>query len=151
MEKNGRNSCTGNSRHVHIRFFFIKSQVDDGKLQIVYCPTGEMLADYFTKPLQGRLFHLFRAVIMGWAHIDTLKSSSTPKERVENMGISDDVTTVDDVTKTPITYAQAVRASGDATKTPMTSYANMPVEHLSCSQNPTPRATRSTSVEMKKE
>jgi hypothetical protein len=72
-EKNGRNSCTGNSRHIHIRFFFIKDQVDAKKLQIVYCPTGQMLADYFTKPLQGKLFHLFRNVIMGWKHINTLK------------------------------------------------------------------------------
>ena len=28
MEKNGRNSCTGNSRHVHIRYFFVKDRVD---------------------------------------------------------------------------------------------------------------------------
>jgi hypothetical protein len=73
MEKNGRNLCTGNSRHIHSRFFFIKDQVDGKRLQIMYCPTGQMLADFFTKPLQGRLFHLFRAVIMGGAHIDTLK------------------------------------------------------------------------------
>jgi hypothetical protein len=105
MEKNGRNLCTGNSRHIHIRFFFIKDQVDGKKLRIVYCPTGKMLADYFTKPLQGRLFHLFRAVIMGWAHIDTLKlaPSSMSKERVEDMGTSDDAT------KSQLTYAQAVK------------------------------------------
>ena len=28
MERNGRNSCTGNSRHVHIRFFFTKDRLD---------------------------------------------------------------------------------------------------------------------------
>jgi hypothetical protein len=95
MEKNGRNSCTGNSRHIHIQYFFIKDQVDGGKLEIVYCPTGQMLVDYFIKPLQGKLFHLFCAVIMGWAHIDTIKDalnapSSVPTERVENMGNSDE-------------------------------------------------------------
>ena len=104
MEKNGRNFCTGNSRHIHIRYFFIKDQVDAKTLEIVYCPTLQMLADYFTKPLQGKLFHLFRAVIMGWKHIDTLKQepSSLPKERVGNMnnsdvstGSSDDVTDSD--------------------------------------------------------
>ena len=26
MEKNGRNSCTGNSRHVDIRYFFVKDR-----------------------------------------------------------------------------------------------------------------------------
>jgi hypothetical protein len=118
MEKNGRNSCTGNSRHIHIRYFFIKDQVDGGKIQIVYCPTGQMLADYFTKPLQGKLFHLFRAVIMGWAHIDTLKEilkdapSSVPKERVENMGISDGAL------ETPMTYAQVLKRGKKAPQDP---------------------------------
>ena len=28
MLKNGRDSCTGNSQHVHIRYFFIKNRVD---------------------------------------------------------------------------------------------------------------------------
>jgi hypothetical protein len=43
-----------------------------------------MLADFFTKPLQGNLFRKFREVIMGHKHIDTLKEISTasPQEHV---------------------------------------------------------------------
>ena len=41
-----------------------------------------MLADFFTKPLNGALFKKFKAVIMGHAHISTLLPSS--EERVEN-------------------------------------------------------------------
>ena len=102
MEKNGRNSCTGNSRHIHIRFFFIKDQVDAKYMEIIHCPTEQMLADYFTKPLQGALFHLFRAVIMGWKHISTLKDKvpSPSKERVGDMDGSRTLTTR--------TYAQAL-------------------------------------------
>ena len=65
MEKNGRNSCTGNSRHINIRYFIVKDRVDKGELSIDYCPTEAMLADLFTKPLQGQRFHMFRDVIMG--------------------------------------------------------------------------------------
>ena len=72
MEVNGRTSCTGNSRHINIRYFFVKDRVDSGEVKIVYCPIGRMLADYFTKPLQGNLFKKFRAVIMGWEDISTL-------------------------------------------------------------------------------
>ena len=32
MEKNGRNSCTGNSRHIDIRYFFIKDRVISGAI-----------------------------------------------------------------------------------------------------------------------
>ena len=30
-----------------------------------YCPTEEMIADFFTKPLQGALFYKFRDAILG--------------------------------------------------------------------------------------
>jgi hypothetical protein len=84
MEKNGRNSCTGNSRHISIRYFFVKDRVDKGEFTIEYCPTECMLADFFTKPLQGALFTRFREVIMGWKHVDTIRNTamSPLKERV---------------------------------------------------------------------
>ena len=92
MENNGRNSCTGNSRHINIRYFFVKDRVDKGELVIQYCPTLDMLADYFTKPLQGSLFRKFREIIMGWKHINTLKSNpydaNNLKERVENTNVN---------------------------------------------------------------
>ena len=73
MLKNGRNSCTGNSRHIHIRYFFVKDRVDKKEVKIEYCPSLDMLADFFTKPLQGKMFLKFRQVLMGYAHISTLK------------------------------------------------------------------------------
>ena len=84
MERNGRNSCTGNSRHVSIRYFFVKDRVDKGEITVEYCPTHAMLADYFTKPLQGALFRKFRDVIMGNRTLDDLELDSvfSLKERV---------------------------------------------------------------------
>ena len=32
---------------------------------MVWCPTGDVIADYATKPLQGSLFKKFRDQIMG--------------------------------------------------------------------------------------
>ena len=73
MLKNGRNSCTGNSRHIHIRYFFVKDRVDKKEVKIEYCPSLNMLADFFTKPLQGRLFLKFKQVLMGQEPITILK------------------------------------------------------------------------------
>ena len=73
MLKNGRNSCTGNSRHIHIRYFFVKDRVDKGEVKVEYCPTLQMVADFFTKPPQGALFNKFRDVIMGHAPISSLQ------------------------------------------------------------------------------
>ena len=66
MEINGRNSCTGNSRHINIRYFWIKDRVDGNEIKIEYLPTHIMLADYYTKPLQGSRFKVLREYIMGW-------------------------------------------------------------------------------------
>ena len=46
LEMNGRRSCGQQSRHIDIRFFFIKDRIDSGNMNIVYCPTEEMLADF---------------------------------------------------------------------------------------------------------
>jgi hypothetical protein len=54
--KNGRRSCGPNSRHIDIRYFWIKDRFGIENINIVYCPTEQMLADFLMKPLQGNLF-----------------------------------------------------------------------------------------------
>jgi len=86
LEKNGRASCGQKSRHIDIRYFFMKDRFESEKISVVYCPTEEMLADFFTKPLQGSLFRKFRDVLLGHCHVNTLLKSPLPpsEERVEN-------------------------------------------------------------------
>jgi hypothetical protein len=44
-----------------------------------------MLADYMSKPLQGKLFITFRNVLLGWVHFSTLFDIFSPtEERVDN-------------------------------------------------------------------
>jgi hypothetical protein len=66
--------------------FFIKDRVDGGNIRIEYCPTEIMIADYFTKPLQGQAFKKLKKVIMGYEHIDSLRDDGKfpLKERVGN-------------------------------------------------------------------
>ena len=67
-------------------FLFVKDGVDKEEFSTEYCNTSAILADLFTKPLQGLLFRSLREVIMGWAHLDILQDNVPPpkKERVEN-------------------------------------------------------------------
>ena len=87
MENNGRDSFTGRSRHINMRYFFVKDRVDKGELTIEHCPTKLMIADYMTKPLQGKQFKMFRCLIMGWKTVDDMLTSIrlSAKERVGNM------------------------------------------------------------------
>jgi hypothetical protein len=87
LEKNGRASAGKQSRHIDIRYFFMKDRVKTDNITIQHCPTEQMLADFLTKPLQGSLFRKFRDVLLGYKHISSLKqensSTSVPEERVE--------------------------------------------------------------------
>ena len=74
LEKNGRMSAGQKSRHIHIRYFWIKDRTEANKIEIRHCPTLVMLADFFTKPLQGHLFRRFRDVILGHCHVNTLRN-----------------------------------------------------------------------------
>jgi Reverse transcriptase (RNA-dependent DNA polymerase)/Zinc knuckle len=64
LEKNGRGSSSKRTRHLNIRYFFITDRVANKDLTIEYCPTEQMIADFFTKPLQGSLFRRLRDLVM---------------------------------------------------------------------------------------
>ena len=72
--------------HTYLILFFVKDQINKKELKIKNCPTGNMLADYFTKPLQGGLFHCFRNVIMGYESIDSLFKVGQDIENKERVG-----------------------------------------------------------------
>ena len=57
-------------------YFATKDRLKRENIRVVYCPTEAMVADYFTKPLQGALFKKLRAVIMGHTLVSTLSQPS---------------------------------------------------------------------------
>ena len=65
LEKNGQASSSKCTKYIAILYFYIKERVDSKEVDIEYCPTEEMVADYFTKPLQGNLFWKLCNHIMG--------------------------------------------------------------------------------------
>ena len=89
LERNGWDLCGQKLRHINFRYFWVKDRLKDEKNKFEHCPMEQMLADFFTKPLQGNLFKKFRWVVMGWDPISVLQEeyieeySDKPKERVE--------------------------------------------------------------------
>ena len=70
-----------------------------------------MLADYFTKPLQGNVFRRFRDVIMGYKHINDLllDPGFLLKERVEKLNNIVIKKSETNNKKGKITYADVVK------------------------------------------
>ena len=65
LENNGNFSGSKRTKHIEARFYFVTDQIEKGNVSIEHCPTKEMIADFFTKPLQGKLFIALRNKIMG--------------------------------------------------------------------------------------
>jgi hypothetical protein len=78
-------STSARTRHIAIRYFFVKDRVDSKEVEVVYKPTGEMRADIMTKPLQGDLFRRMRAELMGM---------DDPEAVVPKLGISKQMTLI---------------------------------------------------------
>jgi len=49
-------SSSKRTKHLDIWYFFVKDQIKCGEVNVACCPTENMLADFFTKPLQGAAF-----------------------------------------------------------------------------------------------
>jgi hypothetical protein len=64
LTKKGR-STSNRTRHINLRYFFIKDKIDSGELEIAYTPSDLMIGDFFTKPLQGSRFMELRNKVMG--------------------------------------------------------------------------------------
>jgi hypothetical protein len=65
LERKGKASSSKRTKHISIRYFFVANRIANNELSVEWCPTGRMIADYITKPLQGTLFKQFRDHIMG--------------------------------------------------------------------------------------
>ena len=53
LEKNGKASSSKRTRAINIQYFMVTDLVKRGELDIVYCPTDEMIGDYFMKSSGG--------------------------------------------------------------------------------------------------
>jgi hypothetical protein len=90
LQNNGRLSCGKGTKHIHIRFFFITDQINKKKIMVKHCPTEEMIADYFTKPLQGALFRKFRNLILGVKEEDFQQYKEEYSATLKRYGLHDD-------------------------------------------------------------
>ena len=76
LEKNGILSSSKRTKHINVKYYFIKDRIDKEEVNIIYCPTKYMVADYFTKPLQGSLFSCFRDAIMRTTCFDSISQGA---------------------------------------------------------------------------
>ena len=58
------------TRHIQIRYFWVKERVDTGEVRVEYLRSEDMYANVLTKPLQGAQFQRERDGLTGWPTVD---------------------------------------------------------------------------------
>ena len=56
------------TRHIDIRYFWVKERVDRGEVKVEYLRSEDMYANVLTKPLQGSQFQRERDGLTGWTN-----------------------------------------------------------------------------------
>jgi len=76
LSENGKASSSKHTKHLDIRYYFVTDCIKRGEVKVVYCPTENMLADFFTKLLQGAVFWQMRSQILNMPFTDTSASEA---------------------------------------------------------------------------
>ena len=58
------------TRHIQIRYFWVKERVDTGEVQVEYLRSEDMYTNVLTKPHQGPQFQRERGRLTGWPTAD---------------------------------------------------------------------------------
>jgi hypothetical protein len=53
------------TKHIGMKWHFLKDHVEQGTIKLRHLPIDQMVADMFTKPLQGPALTRHRSVILG--------------------------------------------------------------------------------------
>ncbi|CAI7806952.1 unnamed protein product [Closterium sp. NIES-54] len=65
------------TKHIALRYFFVKDEIEKGRLKLSYSPTSEMAADYLTKKLGKSKFE-YCMLLTGQSHVTC---SDTPEAK----------------------------------------------------------------------
>jgi len=83
LMKNGRLSSEKRTKHLDIRYFYVQDLIDRGVVILEHCSTDCMMADFFTKPLQGRRFQILRDLIVNKQDSSALQYRSVLGNNIE--------------------------------------------------------------------
>lgn len=61
IKLSGSEKVNNRSKHIDVKIYTVKDYVSSGVIEVEYCPTDDMVADIFTKPLSKIKFQKFKS------------------------------------------------------------------------------------------
>ena len=148
LETNGRGSSSKRTRHMNIRYFFVADVCARKEITLEYCPTDEMISDFFTEPLGGTKFRRFHNIIMNIDHdefgpVDMDELTAIHHEKIQRRFEMENKKREDEPTRNKASKMPKSVGSqecvGDHGKGSMSERANMGAAHKNLTQIRTPR------------
>ena len=87
LERHGFKSVEKGTRYARIGYFFVTNKFEDKEIKVLYYPTDKMLANCFTKPLQGSLLITHRNSLIGIKEDDFIKYLKEYSELMDVLNI----------------------------------------------------------------
>jgi len=91
LMKNGKLSSGKRTKHLDIRYFYVKDLIDRGVLSVGHCISDNMIANFFTRPLQGSRFKQLRDVIFNLNHKEFAMEHRSALENSDYLSICSNV------------------------------------------------------------
>ena len=82
LEKNGRVSSLSRTKHTEIRYLFIQDRLEKVDIGLEHSHTDKMVADFMTKPLQGKKFSGFRDRIKGMPNGENIAEVQNVRDEI---------------------------------------------------------------------
>ena len=99
-----------------MRYFFITDRIKKGELEVRYCPTKEIIGDFFTKPLQGVTFQKFWGQIMRISDVPAVPEQQDHRSVLEQSVAPNKTTRIPSTPKKKYTDTERVRVQGKVIK-----------------------------------
>ena len=80
MEENGNGIAGNRTRHFNTKVFYIKDLMEQDIVQVKYCSTDNMVADYLSKLLVGAKFKIMRDLLMNLSNKELPSNSRSVGE-----------------------------------------------------------------------
>ena len=59
LANNAKRSSGKQTHHINIKYFFVTDRILSKEMKVEYFTTDLMITDFYSKPLQGKMFRLF--------------------------------------------------------------------------------------------
>ena len=86
LEQNSIMSSTKKTKHINVRYYFVKSRIDAGEVIVQWYSGEKLVGDFFSKPLSGSKFLRFKRKIMNHKRMDYYKNSGNEESEDDKNG-----------------------------------------------------------------